>query len=92
MSKVLKCNIDGNQIAYHREGAGQPVLFIHGITTHSFIWRKLIPFLASNYDVISLDLLGSGNSDKPLDVDYSIKNQARIIANSILKFWEGNNV
>ncbi len=83
MSEILKCNVDGNEIAYQREGAGQPVLLVHGITTYSFIWRKIIPLLTPQYDVIALDLLGCGNSDKPLDVDYSIKSQADIIAKFI---------
>ena len=85
MSKILKCNIEGNEIAYIRAGSGQTVLMVHGITTYSFIWRKIIPHLTPNYDVIALDLLGCGNSDKPLDVDYSIKNQANLIAKFIEK-------
>ncbi len=85
MNKLLKCNIEGNEIAYMREGVGSPVLLVHGITTYSFIWRKIIPLLSSEYDVISIDLLGCGNSDKPLDLDYSIKSQAEIIAKVIIK-------
>lgn len=83
MSNVKKCNIKGMNIAYQRDGSGKPVLLVHGITTYSFIWRKIIPFISHKYDVVALDLLGCGNSDKPLDVDYSIKNQTDIIAKFI---------
>lgn len=83
MNEMLESYIDGLRIAYYREGSGEPVLLVHGITTYSFIWRKIIPLLSPQYDVIALDLLGCGNSDKPLDVDYSIKNQADIIAKFI---------
>jgi len=79
------CNVFGNNIAYLREGKGEPVILIHGITTYSFIWRNIIPLLSTNYDVIAIDLLGCGDSDKPLDVDYSIKSQANIIVEFIKK-------
>jgi pimeloyl-ACP methyl ester carboxylesterase len=82
---MKKCRVLGNDIAYRREGSGETVLLIHGITTYSFIWRKMIPHLSPNNDVIAIDLLGCGNSDKPLDVDYSIKNQANIIVEFIKK-------
>lgn len=64
--------VDGHALAYWRMGAGPTVLLIHGITTYSFIWRQIIPQLARSYDVIALDLLGCGASDKPLDLSYSL--------------------
>jgi pimeloyl-ACP methyl ester carboxylesterase len=69
-------NISGHSMAFHREGEGEPVLLVHGITTYSFIWRRIIPLLSTAYDVIAVDLLGCGDSDKPLDVSYAIKDHA----------------
>jgi pimeloyl-ACP methyl ester carboxylesterase len=80
-----KCNIEGINIAYVREGSGETVLFVHGITTYSFIWRKIISLVSNKYDAIAIDLIGCGNSDKPLDIDYSLKNQAEIMAKFIKK-------
>ena len=71
--------IQGNSIAYFREGKGETIVFVHGITTYSFIWRKIIPYFQKNYDVILIDLLGCGNSDKPLNEDFSLKRQAHLI-------------
>jgi len=66
--------VAGNNLAYHRIGSGEPMLLVHGITTYSFIWRKVAPILAeSGYDVIALDIMGCGESDKPLDLSYSLK-------------------
>ncbi len=73
------CTINGHKIAYHRFGRGETVLLVHGITTWSFIWRNMIDLLSEQYDVISIDLLGCGDSDKPLDIAYSLKNHARFI-------------
>lgn len=55
------------------------MLLIHGITTWSFIWDNLTPQLSQKFDLISIDLLGCGDSDKPKDADYSIAAQAEII-------------
>lgn len=74
-----KCKVLGHYIAYHREGSGETVLLIHGITTYSFIWASMFHALKNEYEVIAVDLLGCGDSDKPVDVDYSIKNQALLI-------------
>ena len=52
---------------------------MHGITTYSFIWQRVIPKLAEKYDVIAIDLLGCGESDKPLDVSYAIHDHAERI-------------
>ena len=71
--------INGNRIAYDRQGQGEPMLLVHGITTYSFIWRHMVPRLSDTYDVISVDLLGCGESDKPAGVDYSIAAQALML-------------
>lgn len=72
-------SIQNNNIAYYREGKGETIIFIHGITTYSFIWRNVAPAFTEKYDVIVLDLLGNGLSDKPIEQDFSLKRQASII-------------
>ncbi len=79
------CNIGGHSITYYREGNGEVILLVHGITTYSFIWRNIFPELAKNYDVIAVDLLGCGDSDKPLDVSYAIKDHAERLYEFIKK-------
>lgn len=70
------CTVSGNSIAYLHSGSGEPVLLVHGITTYSFIWKNIIPSLAADYEVLAVDLLGCGDSDKPLNVSYAIKDHA----------------
>lgn len=70
------CQVDGYSIAYYREGEGEVILLVHGITTYSFIWRRIFTDLARFFDVIAIDLLGCGDSDKPLDVSYSLNAHA----------------
>jgi len=83
--KIKSIAISGYDLSYLVEGEGEPVLFIHGITTYSFIWRDMVPLLKDRYQVISLDLLGCGNSAKPLTTSYSLRSQAALISRFIVE-------
>jgi len=80
---VEYCSVAGHKLAYSRQGKGEPMLLVHGIVTYSFIWRNITPLLAEKYDVIAVDLLGCGASDKPLDVSYAIKDHSEILSEFI---------
>ncbi len=72
----LKCRVGNHDLVYFRAGAGETVVLVHGITTYSFIWRRIFPALAASYDVVALDLLGCGASDMPLDESYALPDHA----------------
>ncbi|MCG8581028.1 MAG: alpha/beta hydrolase [Bacteroidales bacterium] len=72
--------IDEHELVYYRTGNGEPLILVHGITTYSFIWRNIVPFLEDNFELIIVDLLGCGDSDKSIDVEFSLKNHAKILA------------
>ncbi len=76
---ISTCEIDGYQIAYSCSGEGDCVVLVHGITTYSFIWRKIIPFLENHFQVYSLDLPGCGASSKQLNKKYSLVNHANLL-------------
>ncbi|KAL6633695.1 hypothetical protein ACP70R_026366 [Stipagrostis hirtigluma subsp. patula] len=59
----------GRRIHYVEQGAGKPIVLIHGFGASAFHWRYNIPELAKKYKVYAIDLLGFGWSDKAL-VDY----------------------
>ena len=82
-TKTATCTVNGYQLKYHTAGEGEPLILVHGITTYSFIWRKIVPLLSANYRVISIDLLGCGDSDKPIDIAYSLPNHARMLKDFI---------
>ena len=63
--------IHGHSVGYRRAGAGEPILLIHGLAGSSRTWDDVIPELAERYDVIAPDLLGHGESAKPIG-DYSL--------------------
>lgn len=72
----------GHKIHYVTYGAGAPVLFVHGNPTSSYMWRTVLPRVASETGRrgVALDLLGFGRSDKPNDVRYSLDLHAQIIS------------
>lgn len=73
------CEIDGYQVAYSCCGEGECVVLVHGITTYSFIWRKIIPILEKHFQVYSFDLPGCGASSKQLNKKYSLVNHAHLL-------------
>ncbi|MGZ4793635.1 MAG: alpha/beta fold hydrolase, partial [Ilumatobacteraceae bacterium] len=63
--------IHGHEVSYRRGGKGESVLLLHGLAGSSRTWRAVVPQLARSYDVIAPDLLGHGESAKPMG-DYSL--------------------
>ena len=62
----------GLRMHYVDEGAGDPVLLLHGEPTWAYLYRKAIPPLARVARVLAPDYFGFGRSDKPLRIeDYS---------------------
>jgi pimeloyl-ACP methyl ester carboxylesterase len=66
--------VDGLRLHYlDGGGSGEPVLFLHGWPTSSFLWRRVMAEVAKGNRVIALDLPGFGKSDKPVDASYSFR-------------------
>jgi len=51
-------------MAYGEAGQGDPIVFLHGNPTSSFLWRNIIPHVAPLGRCIAPDLVGFGDSDK----------------------------
>ncbi len=64
-------SIHGHEVGYRRAGRGETVLLIHGLAGNSRTWKDVMPALARHYDVVAPDLLGHGESAKPMG-DYSL--------------------
>lgn len=68
----------GSSMAYVEAGEGPTVLFLHGNPTSSYIWRNILPHVASVGRCVAPDLIGYGHSAKP-DIDYSFADQFRYL-------------
>lgn len=54
----------GKSMAYCEMGEGDPILFLHGNPTSSYLWRNIMPFAADLGRCLAPDLIGMGDSDK----------------------------
>lgn len=59
-----QATILGRTMAYVDEGSGDPILFLHGNPTSSYLWRNIMPHLEGLGRCIAPDLIGMGDSDK----------------------------
>ena len=57
-------SVHGKQMAYHDVGSGDPVVFLHGNPTSSYLWRNVVPLVSGMARCIVPDLIGQGDSDK----------------------------
>jgi pimeloyl-ACP methyl ester carboxylesterase len=71
--RVERVRIHGHELCYRQagDGNGPVLLLIHGIAGSSATWQPSLPLLARDFTVIAPDLLGHGESAKPLG-DYSL--------------------
>jgi len=63
--------IHGHDVGYRMAGRGPAILLIHGMAGSSRTWLESMRVLARDYTVIAPDLLGHGESAKPMG-DYSL--------------------
>lgn len=56
--------IHGKRMAYVEQGSGDPIVFLHGNPTSSYLWRNIMPFLEGAGRLIAPDLIGMGDSEK----------------------------
>jgi len=72
--------MDLNGLKYHYldEGAGDPVIMLHGNPTWSFYYRSLITKLSPGYRIIVPDHIGCGLSDKPGRKRYNYRLKSRV--------------
>ncbi|MFQ5400597.1 MAG: haloalkane dehalogenase [Anaerolineae bacterium] len=68
----------GSRMHYIDEGEGDPILFLHGNPTSSYLWRNVIPHLTPYGRCLAVDLIGMGKSDKP-NLDYRFVTHSRYL-------------
>ena len=70
--------VKGSRMHYVDEGEGDPILFLHGNPTSSYLWRNIIPYATPYGRAIAVDLIGMGKSGKP-DIDYRFASHAEYL-------------
>jgi haloalkane dehalogenase len=67
------------EMAYVDTGTGKPVVFLHGNPTSSYLWRNVIPHVASAHRCLAPDLVGMGDSGKTPAGSYRFADHARYL-------------
>lgn len=57
--------VNGIKIHFWRAGRGAPLVLLHGWPEFNRTWRRVMPLLTEDFDVIAPDLRGFGDTDKP---------------------------
>lgn len=74
---------EDGQILYRIAGEGEPILLLHMVPRSSDEFRELIPILAEKRQVIAMDLMGLGDSDKP-PREYSVADYVK----NVIELWD----
>jgi cis-3-alkyl-4-acyloxetan-2-one decarboxylase len=70
----------GFRMHYVDEGKGSPIICLHGEPTWSYLYRKFIPPLATDFRVIVPDHMGFGKSETPPDREYTLRTHVENLA------------
>ena len=82
---LMRIPIGPGSVHVERYGrGGEAVVLLHGFGTSSFLWRNIAPTLTlAGFTAFAIDLLGYGESDRPLDADYSIAAQTEYVERAL---------
>jgi haloalkane dehalogenase len=69
----------GTNIAYVDVGEGDPVVFLHGNPTPSYLWRNIIPYLLPFGRCLAPDYVGMGNSGTAPNSSYRLVDHQRYL-------------
>ncbi|HUF76697.1 MAG TPA: alpha/beta fold hydrolase [Longimicrobiales bacterium] len=67
------------RVHYIDEGAGKPILFLHGNPTWSFLYRGIVIRLKRRYRCVAVDYPGFGLSERPESYDYTPAEHAGVV-------------
>lgn len=71
--------VAGTEIAYIDTGVGEPIVFLHGNPTSSYLWRNVIPHVESLGRCLAPDLVGMGESGKSPSGSYRFVDHERYL-------------
>ena len=87
--------IKGKEMAYIDEGQGDPIVFLHGNPTSSYLWRNIAPHVEGLGRIVIPDLIGMGDSEKLNNIDdpgYKYHGQYDYLTSLLEELDLGNNI
>ena len=74
-----RIGVGGTEMSYVDVGEGDPIVFLHGNPTSSYLWRNVIPHLEPLGRCLAPDLIGMGYSGASPDGAYRFADHARYL-------------
>ncbi|MCR2821762.1 2-succinyl-6-hydroxy-2,4-cyclohexadiene-1-carboxylate synthase [Lederbergia panacisoli] len=59
--------VDGIDYYYEVSGSGEPLILLHGFTGDSSTWDSIKSYLIESFKIISIDIIGHGNTASPIE-------------------------
>ena len=87
--------IGEKKMAVIDEGVGEPIVFLHGNPTSSYLWRNIAPNFKETNRIIVPDLIGMGDSEKLDGIDnpnYNLMGHYNFLDQLLNKLEIGNNI
>lgn len=84
----MRIQINGIYVNVETEGAGPPLLLLHGFTGSVENWKPFLSSWAEKYRVIAVDVIGHGKSDAPADESRYMMQQAAQDLIHLLDYFE----
>ena len=87
--------IGDKKMAVIDEGVGEPIVFLHGNPTSSYLWRNIAPNFKETNRIIVPDLIGMGDSEKLDGIDnpnYNLMGHYNFLDQLLNKLEIGNNI
>src|SRR5438477_13173147 len=83
-----RAQVEGGRMRYLRAGSGPPLVLVHGLLGYSFSWRFVVEPLSRYATVYCVDMLGTGFSDRPAELDATLRGSAK----RLLQFLDQLNI
>ena len=74
-----RINTRGVEISYVDTGQGDPIVFLHGNPTSSYLWRNIIPYTKPLGRCLAPDLMGMGDSGPSPNGEYRFADHSALL-------------
>lgn len=83
---VCEASITGAEATRSESDRGDDAIFIHGFTSSSSFWAQTVfpEPAAANHRLFAVDLLGFGDSPKPVNCTYTLRDHVEAIERSLI--------
>ena len=84
MRNAKQVKFDASRLAVTSGGTGEPAIFVHGLGSNKFIWKRVCDGLRDVFSFYAIDLPGCGESPAPRHFRYTLEHFADVLTDFIV--------